>query len=59
MGERSHDWLRQAEKDLAHARLSLDNGDYEWSCFAAQQAAEKGLKAVYEKKTNQSGDMPY
>lgn len=49
MPERSADWLKQAEKDLIHAESSLNNGDYEWSCFAAQQAAEKGLKAAYEK----------
>jgi HEPN domain-containing protein len=47
MAERSADWLRQAEADLEHAALSAREGDYEWSCFAAQQAAEKALKAVY------------
>lgn len=49
MAERSSDWLRQAEKDLTHARNSFAAGDYEWACFAAQQVAEKGLKAIYEK----------
>lgn len=49
MSERSGDWLKQAEKDLVHARNSLKDGDYEWACFASQQSAEKGLKAVYEK----------
>jgi HEPN domain-containing protein len=39
-------WLRQAERDLAHARRSAEHGDPEWACFAAQQAAEKALKAV-------------
>jgi HEPN domain-containing protein len=47
MANRSEDWLRQAFADLEHAELSLREGDYEWSCFACQQAAEKGLKAVY------------
>jgi HEPN domain-containing protein len=50
MAERSKDWLKQAEKDLSHAKNSLKDKDYEWSCFASQQAAEKALKAVYEKK---------
>lgn len=50
MAERTQDWLRQAEKDLVHAKHSLAMKDYEWVCFAAQQAAEKGLKAVYEKR---------
>ena len=47
MGDRSQDWLRQAEADLKHAELSQREGDYEWSCFAAQQAAEKAVKALY------------
>ena len=37
----------QAEKDLEHARKSADMGDFEWSCFAAQQSAEKAVKAIY------------
>ncbi len=47
MSNRYADWLRQAEADLRHARHSLDQGDFEWSCFAAHQAAEKALKAVF------------
>jgi HEPN domain-containing protein len=49
MGNRYADWFRQAEADLRHARNSLEDGDFEWSCFAAQQAAEKALKAVFQK----------
>lgn len=48
MANRSNDWFRQAERDLAHARNALEDGDFEWSCFASQQAAEKAVKAVYE-----------
>jgi HEPN domain-containing protein len=47
MTNRSGDWLRQADADLEHAELSAKEGDYEWSCFAAQQAAEKAIKALY------------
>ena len=47
MGNRYADWLRQAEADLRHARNSLEDGDYEWGCFASHQAAEKALKAVF------------
>ena len=50
MAERSKDWLWQAERDLNHARNSRAAGDHEWTCFAAQQAAEKALKAVYQSK---------
>lgn len=53
MPKRVDDWLRQAEKDLKHAKNALEDGDYEWSCFASQQAAEKGLKAVYEEKNQE------
>ena len=34
-------WIRQADKDLSSAKNSLKAGDYEWSCFQAQQSAEK------------------
>lgn len=49
MPSRVEDWLRQSERDLQHARNSLKDGDYEWACFAAQQAAEKALKALYQR----------
>ncbi len=49
MAERHQDWFRQAQKDLRHAERALEDGDYEWACFAAQQAAEKAVKAVFEK----------
>lgn len=48
MPERSGDWFRQAEADLRHAHNSLASGDYEWACFAAQQAAEKAVKALFQ-----------
>jgi HEPN domain-containing protein len=47
MAGRAADWSRQADSDLQHARHALDDGDYEWACFAAQQAAEKAVKAVH------------
>jgi len=50
MAERSLDWLRQAEADLRHARNSRDNADYNWSAFAAHQAAEKAIKAVFQRQ---------
>jgi HEPN domain-containing protein len=48
MPSRAHDWLRQAQRDLQHAHRSAGMGDHEWACFAAQQAAEKALKAVLQ-----------
>lgn len=44
---RYDDWFRQAKRDLEHARRALDDGDYEWSCFAAQQSAEKAVKSAF------------
>ena len=49
MVSRANDWLRQALRDLEHAKKSIGLGDYEWACFAAQQAAEKAVKALYQK----------
>lgn len=48
MVSRVDDWLRQAIRDLKHAKKSMQWGDYEWACFAAQQAAEKAVKALYQ-----------
>jgi len=42
-------WLKQAEADLVAAGNSMVSRDYDWSCFQAQQAGEKALKAfLYE-----------
>jgi HEPN domain-containing protein len=40
------DWWAQAERDLAHGEHALEDGDFEWSAFAAQQAGEKAIKAL-------------
>ena len=50
MGNRHLDWLRQAEADLESAGTSLRGGHFEWACFAAQQGAEKAVKALFVKK---------
>jgi len=47
MADRSTDWLRQAERDLAQARDCAAAGRHEWACFAAQQAAEKAVKGLH------------
>lgn len=47
---RPRDWFRQAELDLAAARDAQRGGHHEWACFAAQQAAEKAVKALHESK---------
>lgn len=48
MPSRHEDWLKQARRDLDHARHALRDGDYEWACFAAQQGAEKAAEALFQ-----------
>ncbi len=47
MPQRAHDWLSQAERDLAQAEDSARAERHEWACFAAQQAAEKAVKGLH------------
>jgi HEPN domain-containing protein len=47
MANRAGDWFAQAERDLEQACSSETEGRYEWACFAAQQAAEKAVKALH------------
>jgi len=49
MPERSQDWIKQAKRDFEMAEKAMCDRFYEWSCFAAQQAAEKAVKAVLQK----------
>ncbi|MGQ9839523.1 MAG: HEPN domain-containing protein [Anaerolineae bacterium] len=55
MAQRSADWLRQAQRDLEHARHDASDGYYEWGCFSAQQAAEKAVKALYQHLGGEAG----
>lgn len=47
MPNRAGDWLAQAGRDLEQAGDSRRSGKHEWACFAAQQAAEKAVKALH------------
>jgi len=47
---RAPDWLAQAARDLEQAEASRAEGRHEWACFAAQQAAEKAVKALHLSK---------
>ncbi|HVR10113.1 MAG TPA: HEPN domain-containing protein [Thermoanaerobaculia bacterium] len=44
---RAPDWLAQSERDLEQAQASRAEGRHEWACFAAQQSAEKAVKALH------------
>jgi HEPN domain-containing protein len=48
MASRAKDWFAHAECDLEQDRSSPRTGRFEWVCFAAQQAAEKAVKAVFQ-----------
>lgn len=43
-------WMVQAEAYLCAAKDSCDSKHYNWSCFQAQQSAEKALKAYLYSK---------
>jgi len=47
VANRSRDWYAQAERDLDQARSSRAEDRHEWACFAAQQSAEKAVKALH------------
>lgn len=47
MPSRTHDWFRQAERDLAQAEIARAADHHDWACFAAHQAAEKAVKALH------------
>ncbi len=47
MPTRAPDWMKQAIRDLEHAEESRRTGRHEWACFAAEQAAEKAVKALH------------
>jgi len=49
MPERSKDWINQSNRDLKAAEAVIKDESYEWTCFIAQQAAEKAIKAVFQK----------
>jgi len=39
------DWLEEAKADFRHAIQAYRAGSHNWACFAAEQAAEKAIKA--------------
>ncbi len=47
MADRAQDWFVQGQKDLEQAEDSRKAGRHEWACFAAQQSAEKAVKALH------------
>ena len=47
--QRSKDWMDEAEGDLEHAKSDTVGGYHNWACFSSQQAAEKAVKAVFQK----------
>ena len=54
MADRSQDWLNQALRDLEHAAKDVADRYYEHACFEAQQAAEKAVKAIYQRRHSEA-----
>lgn len=50
MKEEVQRWWKQAQSDLRAAQDSVSSKSFDWACFQAQQAAEKGLKSLFLKK---------
>lgn len=48
MARRYRDWFEQAKRDLELSRTAKNGGWHEWACFAAQQAGEKAIKALFD-----------
>jgi HEPN domain-containing protein len=46
----SREWISRAKSNLAMSRYADPDVDLEDLCFEAQQAAEKGIKAVFIKR---------
>jgi len=54
--QRTWDWMREAEAELAAARTLYEGQHWSWCCFTCHQAAEKALKAICEhRRTPQTG----
>lgn len=52
MKKEAENWFLQAKSDLQAATHSFQSEDYSWACFQAQQAVEKGIKALLIHKEN-------
>ena len=48
--DRTQDWLKQAKSNLEASNHLFNAKDFSWSCFLAQQTAEKAIKALGEYK---------
>jgi len=55
MTNRAQDWFNQAVRDLAQAEDSRRAERHEWACFAAQQAADKSVKALHLSHGQEAG----
>lgn len=39
-------WFQQAEHNFHSACRDAEEGDFDWACFKAQQAAELAIKSI-------------
>ncbi|GIW45896.1 MAG: DNA-binding protein [Candidatus Binatia bacterium] len=54
MAQRAKDWLRHADARFSLARHAAAGRHFEWACFAAQQSAEKAVKALHDHLGNEA-----
>ena len=52
-------WMRQAESDVAVAKLNAEQGLHSQACYHAGQAAKKALKALIVEAGNSQMAMKY
>jgi len=57
MRKATGDWIKEAEDELASARILFDHDKYKATCYHSQQSVEKGLKALILEKGEKPGKV--